>query len=1313
MKQKKPTSKNTFADFTNLYSLSKTLRFELVPYNDETRTMLGEHDISQKGKLRKEKYEQTKPFIDRLHREFVQEALLDVKLEELAEYAQSYEFWKKDKKGSKQKKALESAEKALLKEIGVLFDSQGKKWAEEFAGIEEVSLKKKDKAILFEEGIMSVLKYKYGEDPESFVPGEDGEQVSIFDDWKGFSGYFTKFFETRKNFYTTDGKATEVATRIVNNLRLFLDNRETAKNVLGKLSQKDIDTVGNNFDLDVTNIFTIDYYNRLLLQDGIDHYNIILGGETKDNGEKLQGLNELINLWKQQNPGEKPPFFKKLQKQILSPKEAFIEQIESDEELRQELQGLLTAYEKHILPGRDLFQNLKNDTQDYDLDSIYFNSFGLNTLIQKWVGDKSEFINNLYDVLSQKEIKQIYEGFGFGIAKRTGENTKFPDFVRLSDLQAALLRTPTDHKLWKESYYSDKVVLADDKKNTTWQQFSTIFIHEFEQQFQRKIRGEDNQSITAGLDTSYKELVEILPSMQAPTRENKVVIKNFADDLLRTYQMAKYFALEKKRSWVSGLSEDPAFYADKNFGYYTHFYENAYEDIVQPYNRIRNYLTKKNYGEDKWKLNFNKSNLLGGWPDSPPGNTQYGGLLFRKDEKYFLGVTDYPKVFDKTQNPEAFKTSGETFEKMVYKQIDAKTLYGSVYKGLYGSKYSDDKEEMSDNELIARVKEVLLTKVDSFPKLHQIIKKIEAGAYTDAKELAREISAGNFYNIDFIQVSADYLKQGRYVSGKNQKNLFLFQIKNKDWNKGAKKTQASKNLHTLYFEALFSEENKQANFPFKLNGQAELFFRPKVSKSILGTKKDKQGKEVIDHKRFNKDMYYFHVPLTVNRTQEDTNAYRFNREINEFLADKPNINIIGLDRGEKHLIYYSVIDQKGERIDAGSFNTINGKNYKELLEQKAEERKKAKQDWQSVEQIKDLKKGYLSLVVRKVVDLVIAHNAIIVMEDLNMRFKQIRGGIEQSVYQQFEKALIDKLSFLVNKGEKDPESAGYLLRAYQLAAPFESFQKMGKQTGIIFYTTASYTSKIDPLTGWRPNIYLKYSNQEKAKKDIAKFKNIVFDSVKNRFEFTYDLADFYNKKGKIEFPQKREWTVCSNVERYAWDKRLSGNKGGYTHYPDLTDGKAENMFKENAISNFKNLFESVGIDIRGDIQAQIAQLDTKDNKQFFSTFMYLFRLILQIRNTNSNETTGSDDNDYLQSPVEPFFDTRRSADFAEGLPQNGDENGAYNIARKGIFILDRLSEFENLTDNEKKKLKYPDILVRNVEWDAFATESKMFLSSIR
>lgn len=62
-------SKKDFSQFTNKYSLSKTLRFELKPVG-KTLEMLRENNVFKKDEIIQKKYEQTKPFIDRMHREF-------------------------------------------------------------------------------------------------------------------------------------------------------------------------------------------------------------------------------------------------------------------------------------------------------------------------------------------------------------------------------------------------------------------------------------------------------------------------------------------------------------------------------------------------------------------------------------------------------------------------------------------------------------------------------------------------------------------------------------------------------------------------------------------------------------------------------------------------------------------------------------------------------------------------------------------------------------------------------------------------------------------------------------------------------------------------------------------------------------------------------------------------------------------------------------------------------------------------------------------------------------------------------------------
>lgn len=328
-----------FDEFTNLYELSKTLRFELKP-TDATKIMLEENKVFQIDEIIQEKYKKTKPYFDRLHREFVKESLSNAKLSDLYEYKEALKNVKNITRETlaKDKKALETIlekeEKRLRKEIVVNFDNTAKNWVE--TKYSDLKFEKKNVNFLFEkkgDGIFSVLEKRYGheEDAFVFVPKKDkkgeicldenGEVILekhfIFDEWKGFTGYFTKFFETRKNFYKDEaekghGKAGQISTRIVDqNLRRFCDNINDFKKTKDKINFSEVE---QNFNITMSEVFSLDFYNSCFLQDGIDNYNEILGGKTLENGEKLKGVNELINKYRQDHKGEKLPFLKTLDK---------------------------------------------------------------------------------------------------------------------------------------------------------------------------------------------------------------------------------------------------------------------------------------------------------------------------------------------------------------------------------------------------------------------------------------------------------------------------------------------------------------------------------------------------------------------------------------------------------------------------------------------------------------------------------------------------------------------------------------------------------------------------------------------------------------------------------------------------------------------------------------------------------------------------------------------------------------------------------------------------------------------------------------
>jgi len=1310
-------NKSIFDNFTNLYEVQKTLRFELKPVGN-TQKMLDEADVFGKDKIIKDKYQKTKPFIDKLHREFVDEALGRVFLPGFKNYFKALENWKNNKKDKEAVKGLKKEEERLRKEVVKCFDNTAKNWTTE--KYKNLGLKKKNIEILSEESVFDLLKEKYGNEDESFLKdekgifleNEKGGKLSIFDEWKGFTGYFTKFQETRKNFYKSDGTETALATRIIDqNLKRFCDNIEDFKKIKNKIGFSEVE---KNFNKVIVDVFSLDFYNQCLLQKGIDSYNEILGGKTLNNGKKLKGINELVNEYRQKNKGEKILFLKLLDKQILSEKEKFLIGIENDENLFETLNSFYKTAEEKTKILKTRFSDFVSHNENYDLSKTYISKEAFNTISHKWTNETLKFEELLYGAMKS----DAPVGLSYG---KRDDGYKFPNFIALNYLRNGLGNIASSVRFWKEKYYkndenkSDKGFLIG--KENTWDQFLQIFDFEFNQLFNSEIFDKKGKEIKIGYDNFKKDFEVIIGRKDfINSEDSKITVKNFADSVLWIYQIAKYFAIEKKRGWNDEyeLSE---FYTNPDNGYLL-FYKNAYEEIVQKYNDLRNYLTKKPYSEEKWKLNFENPTLANGWDKNKEADN--AAVILLKGGKYYLGLMrkGKNKIFDDKNKFEFVKNiEGGVYNKVVYKlfpdpaKMMPKVCFSEKGLSFFGPSknilqiYKNEEFKKGDKFSVAKMQELIsfyidcLSKYDGW-KCYNFANVKKPKEYRDnIGEFYKDVSK-NGYKISFVPVSESYVDQ------KNQNGeLYLFEIYNQDFARGKK---GNKNLHTLYFENVFSPENIAKNFPIKLNGQAELFFRPKS----IEPKKEKRNfpREIINKKRYSEDKIFFHCPITLNRGADS--IYRFNNYVNNFLSEN-DINIIGVDRGEKHLAYYSVIDKNGKKIDGGSFNEINKVNYAEKLEKKAGDRERGRKDWQNIEGIKDLKKGYISQVIRKLADLAIEHNAIIVLEDLNMRFKQIRGGIEKSIYQQLEKALIDKLSFLVKKGEKDSSRAGHLLKAYQLTAPFASFKDMGKQTGIIFYTQASYTSKTCPKCGFRKNNNKFYfeNNIGKAKDALEKLRAFEYDSKNQCFNLSYCLSDFVsrddiernkNKKRNNILYSKLDKKDLFNLStkdaiRYRWhDKNTERGRnilGGESIYKE---GQAEEVknTKRGVVKKYDitkclvGLFEKTGVDYKQNLRDKL--VSKKLDSNFYRNLFNYLNLLFEIRNSVSGSEI-----DYISCP-ECGFHTDESEDI-----KNGDDNGAYNIGRKGTMILEKIKQFKSKNGNIDK-MNWGDLFIDIEEWDKFA-----------
>lgn len=1400
-------SENTFAKFTNLYELSKTLRFELKPvgeiiendlfiwdknfkWKNLTEYYLEKNQVFQTDKIRQKKYEEIKPFLDEFHLDFIKFCLLNLNLD-YTEYKKSLDIYQKDKKNKDLENKKENEEKRLREKIAENFDSKVLDFLKTFWEVEiikwkkdnnkikvilwkdwEIEFSKNNHEFLFEIWIFDLMKKKFEKRWDIYLTDKETweiyknkktwKDITIFDDWNWWLGYLTKFFETRKNLYKSDGTSTALATRIIDeNLKKYCNNLDIYNRLfqIEELKNK-FQNLEADFWIKLEKFFSLENYNSCILQGWIQQYNDVRWWKVIEKNKKIPWINEYINKYRQDS-WEKIPYLQKLDKQILFwLKEDFIKQIENEPAFEKILSNFYDNSIKKVEILTQIFENLRNYIDD-DYKTIYFSKEAFNTISHKFTDHVLVFEELVFNELLKDKLVEKKD------FDKKEEKYKFPDFIPLFFVKKGLENYLNSEKwknkelFFKSRYYIkdlnelkemnnevkkvyEKIALKLEQSNDyIWIKFCTILNYEFQTLLSNIVINQNWEEIEIWFNFSKNKLYKILDNFSL-WENNNWIIKDFADISKTIYQMWKYFALEKKREWNNNFELNDDFYKteyseeNKKYGY-LEFYNEAYEQIIDPYNLMRNFIAKKPWEDNKkWKLNFDHKKLLWWFTESKTDKsdnwTQYWAYLFRQKSEdwkflYLLWVSKNAKLFRKDYIPLDNDTLSN-LERLNYFQILPKSIYGALYQWNFDS----DKKNLSDWEIIKKVKNALknYTNIKVFKEI------VENWKYKVLKDIQKDINEAiiNYWTIlKYQNITNNQIKEAK----QSNNPFYLFKIHSQD----LYLENSNKNLHSLYFKEILKWKNTIFNL-----WNWEIFFRPKTEIGKLWKKKDKSWKEVTNHKRYSEDKIIFHLSTVVNNWSEQVPQkewakkafnFRFNQNINSFLSNNPNINIIWIDRWEKHLAYYSVINQKQEIIESWSLNYICQKykdgniiqktekkikevkneewkiidyelievksdtktwkldyeDYWVLLEFKEKKRRLQRQSWKEVEQIKDLKKGYISAVVRKIADLIIEHNAIVVFEDLNMRFKQIRGWIEKSVYQQLEKALIDKLNFLVNKWEVNPEKAWNLLKAFQLTAPIWTFKDMWKQTWIIFYTQASYTSKIDPLTWWRPNLYIKKQSAELNKVNILKFDSILWNKQKETFEITYDLEKFQSentKNQKEEKLEKTKWTLLTCIERYKWNKNLNNNKWWYDYFENLTN-------------EFKELFEKYGINIEKNILEQIKQLDEKWNEKFFSQFLDLFKLLCQIRNTNKDEKW--DENDFIYSPVYPFFDSRKENKI---WVKNWDDNWAYNIARKWVIILKKISEWKKENDEKRKKwekeISYPDLFISNISWDNFTQKNK-------
>ena len=1266
---------NNLANFTNLYSLSKTLRFELIPQG-KTLEYIQNKGLLVQDNQRAESYKKVKKIIDEFHKAFIKSSLKDCKLNN--ELLASYFFYYKLKRDETQKKKFEELQTKLRKEI-----------AEQFTNLKDLESADLYNASKKESRTEGKLNSWLKENPsitEKLIKDLKLPQDYNFENdlkkFESFATYFTGFHENRKNMYSAEDQSTAIAYRLIHeNLPKFIDNISTFDKVKNTPVAENFEKLYNDLEeyLNVTkieDIFRLDAFSGFLTQEQIDVYNTVIGGKSEEQGKlKIQGLNEYINLYNQKQT-DKLPKLKPLFKQILSDRNAISwlpeeftkgndnEVLESIEKCYRELsEEIFTPKEKQSLI--ELLLHLS----DYDLHNIYLrNDASLTDISQQLFGSWATI---------QKAVERRFENENPRKPKETEE--KFAERKE---------KYYKNHDSFSIGFLNECLALLDDIEKDGQVCTKNIADH-----FTNLGKKEDTENLFAQIENHYNQVKDLL---NAPYPENKDLsqekkdvekIKLFLDSIKNVQRFIKPL-LGKNES-----DKDEKFY-----GEFTPLWEEL-DKITPLYNKVRNYMTQKPYSEEKIKLNFENSTLLNGWDKNKEQDNT--AILLRKGSNYYLAIMNFSSK-TKFDNVETVKDGEGFYEKMDYKLLPGPNKM--LPKVFFSEKGKT--EFTPSNKILANYENGCHKKGDTFDKnkMHEIIDFFKSSiakhkdwkhfgfdfsntsTYDSIDKFYNEVSAQG-YKITFRNISEKYINE-LVDNGK----LYLFQIYNKDFSEYSKGTP---NMHTLYWKELFSEENLK-NVVYKLNGEAEVFFRKSSIKSDnkivhkanepIKNKNEQNKKpestfqyELIKDKRYTVDKFQFHVPITMNFKAEGTE--NINPNVNQFLKDNAkNIHIIGIDRGERHLLYLSLIDATGKIVKQFSLNEIvnehNGNkyatNYHTLLDAREKERQIERESWKTIESIKELKEGYISQVIHKIAELMVTYNAIVVLEDLNMGFMRGRQKVEKSVYQKFEKMLIDKLNYLVDK-KKQANELGGTLQAFQLSNKFESFKKLGKQSGFLFYVPAWNTSKMCPVTGFVNLFDIRketVGTVDKAKTFFSEFDSITFNAEKKYFEF--EVKDYSKFSGKAE-GTRLNWTICTNGTRIETFRNPEKNNQWDNREINLTD-------------EFLKLFVTKDADLK-------KLIDQQTDKKFFERLIYLFKLTVQMRNSITNS-----DIDFMISPVADkngeFYDSQNGN---KRLPDNADANGAYNIARKGLWVIEQLKETEDL--------RKPRLAVSNKEWLQFVQNS--------
>lgn len=700
-------------------------------------------------------------------------------------------------------------------------------------------------------------------------------------------------------------------------------------------------------------------------------------------------------------------------------------------------------------------------------------------------------------------------------------------------------------------------------------------------------------------------------------------------------------ALAKYRHFTEPADE----MQEKNIAFYNSFlmYMEAVNAFNGAYNLIRNFLTRKNEVEaKKIPVSFNINGLMSGMSISK--EMTHHTIMLKKDGLYYLCIIPKGMTPKKLGIGTGTDKKGESYKKLMY-QI-AKDAYMALPQKYFGKKcvVSEELQYIKNNKLYvkdANDKDSMRKMIEYY--LQMLHNDAEWNAYYDFSSLKTAEEYDNivdfFADVDrcttlmaWVDVPAEEIDK-HVASG----NLYMFQLYRKDFGEFSK---GKKDMFTMYLEAAFSDENvKDSSQPhITINGGGTIFYQPKKQEVKVvhpagvpienrkGTDKKHSvfSYDIIKDKRHTQDKLILNLPMTFNAHVEKPMFKELNEKVNTMVANHEFDHIISVTRSFRNLLYYRVTDFDGVLVEQGSLNVIDGTDYYEKINSIANERLKQQKNWTNKEPIKNVKDGYVSLVVHKLAMMALKYNAIIIVDRYSSMEKNRSFALEKTLFKSFEEKLISKLSYLVLK-DAALDEAGSALHPYQLAQPVD-FLERTLQSGIIYFVNAGGTGNTDPETGYVSRLYFKYKNKEAAAAEVNKFNFIMYNEKLDAFQFNCN----YSKFG-IETEDDEAWALYIHGKRHWLNNTATTSK--------------ERHKKIDIRLRLENLFAKYGIELEPGKEYPMTVITDNENVDagFYKDLFFILNLGFKFRFVDY-----LGEQDYAVSPVEKngaFFHTEKGTEF--------------------------------------------------------------------